>query len=515
MPPPSPRAPRATSQSNRSARLIHPPPASRPTPASHRPVLASSGTPAAPQTTLPPLYSPSATPAPTDLVLFRNTLLGGTATNEQTSVTDEPSVANNGNFIFYTGNFYAALSRDWGETFGYIDPATSFPSIYGGFCCDQRTIYIPSRDLTVWTLLYGPDADNNNAVRLAVARGQGGLARNEWIYWDLTAQSAEIPAGFALDYPQLAYSSNDLYLTADVHDSSGAPAYSVIFRCSLDDLATLPAGSPLTCTNFWQIPADTYTPVDGATTTMYWAAHADNQTLFVYSWPESVDWDQVSWTPVSHSLYPTGPFTCPGPDGTDMCASDYPTVRGGWLANGVLGFLWDAAQGAGGLGSFPYPYVHVVRIDVATLHLIDEPIIWSNTNAWADGAVAVDSRGGLGVSVAYAGGGNNPGSAVMVLDDVSPAAWQPLNVQLGTNGPPQNRWGDFLTVRSASGSGTTWLATAYTLQGTCSDNWAPCPAVQPRFLWFGRQRDDPLAPFTSASRFTFLPSVQTTSASQP
>src|SRR5207302_37456 len=111
------------------------------------------------------------------------------------------------------------------------------------------------------------------------------------------------------------------------------------------------------------------------------------------------------------------------------------------------------SQGVGGLGTFPYPYVHAVDVDPASLTLIDEPIIWSSSVGYAFPGSGVNGRGALGVSLAYAGGGLFPGSAVLVRDDVSGSAWDPLNLQMGTNGPPANRWGDFLTVRPASGIG--------------------------------------------------------------
>jgi hypothetical protein len=265
---------------------------------------------------------------------------------------------------------------------------------------------------------------------------------------------------------------------------------SVVFRCPLSGLAS-PSGGTLSCTNFWQTGVNTFTPVDGATTTMYWADHADNATLQVFSWPESVDWPSVTWTYVAHAAFPYSGYSCSSPDGSNMCGADDWTIRGGWLTGGVLGFIWDAAQGNGGLGTFPYPYVHVVELNEADMTLIDQPIIWSSANAWAYGAVAVNGQGELGVTAAYSGGGSYPGSAVMMRDSVSPSAWQPLNAQEGLNGPPGNRWGDYLTVHPYAGNGTTWVAATYTLQGTCPDNWGSCSSVQPRLLWFGRESNDP------------------------
>jgi hypothetical protein len=56
----------------------------------------------------------------------------------------------NGNVVFYTGNWYAALSSDGGNTFQYVDPFTAFPDPPNmGFCCDQVVQYIPQIDTFV------------------------------------------------------------------------------------------------------------------------------------------------------------------------------------------------------------------------------------------------------------------------------------------------------------------------------------------------------------------------------
>jgi hypothetical protein len=76
--------------------------------------------------------------APGDFMFFQNSDLGGGAPSGFTSVVNEPSVGTNGNLVFQSGNWYAALSTDNGNTFSFVDPYTTFPSINGGFCCDQE-----------------------------------------------------------------------------------------------------------------------------------------------------------------------------------------------------------------------------------------------------------------------------------------------------------------------------------------------------------------------------------------
>ena len=79
----------------------------------------------------------------------------------------------------------------------------------------------------------------------------------------------------------------------------------------------------------------------------------------------------------------------------------------------MIGFDWTAPQGSGGLGSFPYPYAHVVRISESTHTVVDEPIIWNSSYAFAYPAVVANASGVLGATVLYGGGSTyDPGTAV-------------------------------------------------------------------------------------------------------
>ncbi|HUX85603.1 MAG TPA: hypothetical protein VMW65_01265, partial [Chloroflexota bacterium] len=165
----------------------------------------------------------------------------------------EPSASNDGNAAWETGNWFDALSTDGGQNFSYASPFNAFSTAntWGGFCCDQHTIYDPSRDLTFWLLQYQPDAQSNNGLRLAVAKGQAGLAAGNWYYFDLTPQQFGIASGHLFDYPQLALGSNDLYLTSNVYTTNynSSNFYrSLILRIPLDQLAS--PGSSLSIAAF-------------------------------------------------------------------------------------------------------------------------------------------------------------------------------------------------------------------------------------------------------------------------
>ncbi len=404
-----------------------------------QPMPVDAGKPGAPPAADQPLSSPS------DLVAFRDTSLAGLP-NALMSTINEPSVAVNGDTVLYTGNWYAAVSTNAGTSFSYINPFTAFPASYGGFCCDQNAIYDPTRDLTIWLLQYATDGANNNAQRIAVTHGQAGVATGNWTYWDVTSSLTTLGAGYELDYPHLALSSNFLYLTTNSFDSHGTFADSWIFRFPLDGLA---AGGSLGY-SLYGSNGGSFAPVSGAINSMYFARHVTSSSLRVYSWPETVASAGVTFVDVTHSAFlkgSRGAMLCQSPDGANMCGRDDSDLQAGWVAAGVIGFAWDAAQGAGGLGSFPYPYVHVVRINETNKGLVNEPVIWSPSAAFAYPGIGVNGRGHVAVSLTEAGATLFPASVLLVWDDLSAGFWQVAYGRSGVNGPGSNQWGDYLTVR--------------------------------------------------------------------
>src|SRR3954452_22034927 len=100
------------------------------------------------------------------VTLLKNIALTDTDTGGQTSSVGEPSIANNGNEIFVSGNWYATKSLDAGSTWTFVNPYTLLPSPGPEFCCDQVVLYDPSRNLLFWLLQYVRDPNGTNVLRL-------------------------------------------------------------------------------------------------------------------------------------------------------------------------------------------------------------------------------------------------------------------------------------------------------------------------------------------------------------
>src|ERR1035441_6761161 len=92
----------------------------------------------------------AATPALAGIKVLTNVELSAVSSSPMTSSIGEPSVACNGDVVFYAGNWYAAMSTDGANSFEYVNPYKSFPDPPGmRFCCDQVVHYIPSIDMFV------------------------------------------------------------------------------------------------------------------------------------------------------------------------------------------------------------------------------------------------------------------------------------------------------------------------------------------------------------------------------
>ncbi len=421
--------------------------------------------------------------APGDFKFFRNADLGAGAPSGYTSVVNEPSVGVKGNVVFYSGNWYAARSTDGGQTFSFVNPLTTFPSVNGGFCCDQIVLYDPSRDVLFWLLQYIQDG-NTGTQRIAVDKGMDGVFE---CYYDFTPQDVGFPNQRWFDFPNLTLSNNFLYHTSNVFTSDAIPQFAgaYIGRYPLDQFSTCANFSPVYYTS---ATYGSFRATDGATTAMYWAAHNSTSSIRIYKLPESST--TVSIYDRSITAWPLNlPYSCPGPDGKNWCARAGPRHLGAWVANGVIGFMWGVPQGSGGFGNFPYPYIQIARFSESDMSLLGEPYIWNSSFAWLYPSVGVNARGHLGGTLFWGGGSYYPNCAAWIADDLNGSILQPLESYRAvgsTNGPDANKWGDYLATRPHFSYSNTWVASCYSLQGGGANANA-----RPQFVWFGRERDRP------------------------
>jgi len=421
--------------------------------------------------------------APGDLSLFRNTNV--TSLKSQAAYVTEPTVANSGSIVFMTGNWFAAISGDGGKTFAYVNPYTMFPNSYGGFCCDQITVYDPSRDIFLWYLQYsssGNPGSGQNIFRLAVARPENAVKGSWWYYDFVSATNTE------WDYPDMCLSNDYVWITTNQGPFGASYVNDAwMFKFPLDPLST---GGGFGY-SFIDLGANGITNLSlrctrGAHETMYFGTHNSTSQIRIFNWPEnsgSVGWNNVNLS----AAWFNAVHTCPGPDGRDWCGFDDGRIKAGWLSQGRIGFMWGSSQG----GSFTYPYVEAVRVKESDRTLIDRPFIWNPSAAFAYPSVHPNARGDMGIAFFFGGNGYYPYFGLGIDDDYSrdlgygPPGWDVTFLRQSSQGPVYNRWGDYISVQPFNPTGLGWVAAGFTLQG--------CGGIvgcsEPSYTIFGRARD--------------------------
>jgi hypothetical protein len=472
-------------------------------PAPAKKIPGSQGATVNPATSAKPEQDP-----PGDFRFFKNNSVS--VSSASFSQTDEPSIAARDNprgskALLYTGNWYAGVSTNDGASFQYMNPYSLFPASANGFCCDQRAIYEPSRNLYFWLLQYNstggcdkstpPNCTGNNIYRVATAVGADAVASGNWCYYDFTPEDLGMPVGMQFDYPHVAISGNFFYFTANAYLSRDVAGkdwrQTTIVRIPLDPLVTC-AGYTY---NFLNV-TDHYdfNLAHGATDTIYWASISSTSAIRIYHWAENSG--TIFWNDKNVSSWAFASSSCNDPKGVDWCgrAGVGGSSGTGW-SNATMdknnspsiGFMWNAAactDTSKCAFNRAWPYIRAVRFKQSSLDEIDEPDIWNPNYAFQFPGVGVDARGHLGGVMFWGGGSNYPTLVAFIWDDFScdpfGCGWENYGA-VGSSASNGN-WGDFLDSRPHSPNSNTWVATGYSYDGT---------NVTPQFMWFGRDRDTP------------------------
>jgi hypothetical protein len=410
--------------------------------------------------------------APTDTItLVKNVQLNDVATADTASHVCEPSAAINGNVVFYTGNWFAAVSTDGGTTFKFVNPFTTFPNPPGmGFCCDQVVNYIKSIDTFVWLLQYTRDSSGKNIQRIAYAT-TARVKTGSWRFFDITPASLGLGAGIWLDFPDLAVGQNMLYMSTNCF-AGGSWRASAIARIKLSSFTsgTLSASRSVSTTH------PSLRVAQNCGTTAYFVAHNSTSSLRVFSWKET------SATPTSNNVlvgtWSSGPYSSVTPDGRNWLQRADARHTGATLAGNELWFAWGSAKG--GVNARPNPFVQIARINATSMTLIENINLWDPTSAILYAGLSTNVNNEVGASYTIGGGTRFPTHVVGILTGTRRQA----TTFASTRGPADNKWGDYLTVRRNYPNQKLFCATGYSLLGG-----AGASDATPNFTVFGRSTE--------------------------
>lgn len=405
------------------------------------------------------------------IAIVRKTLLGAVADNDTASEVCEPSVATNGSVVFFTGNWFAAVSTDGGATFRFVDPYTAFPSPPDmQFCCDQVVHYVRKIDTFVWLLQYDEGPDGANIQRLAFARSKD-VAAGLWRTYDLTPAGLGA-AGAFLDFPDLAVGSNFLYVSTNAYDG-GDWASSILVRIPLAGIrsGTISATRVASTQNF------NFRVAQHTGTSAYWASHQDTSTLRVFRWREKDAAPTFEDVAVARWIGGNG-YSSKGPDGRHWLRRCDPRITGATKAGADLWFAWSADKG--GANARPHPYVQIARVRASTRKLVENINLWDGDFATAYPALTTNSRGEVGVSYMAGGPTRFPSHIVGILTGQR----RVVVATAGTRSPKRSEWGDYLTVRRHYPKSRLFAAAGYTMQAGAGQLDAT-----PGYVLFGRSGD--------------------------
>lgn len=407
-----------------------------------------------------------------NITLVTNVQLSDLATADTASHVCEPSVATNGDVVLYTGNWFAAVSFDGGQTFQYIDPRETFPDPPGmKFCCDQIVHYIKKIDTFVWLLQYSRNQSGENIQRLAFAT-TADVRERRWRIFDISSQSVAAP-GMWLDYPDLAVGTNMLYMTSNAFVGN-AWRQSVLVRLPLSGIAS----GNITAQKTSSPTHPSFRVAQNCATRAFWASHNTTSSLRVFSWGENEP--QPSFRDVTIPTWANGPYRSITPDDHNWLGRCDRRLVGAAKTGNEIWFAW--CSGPGGANNRPHPFVQIARIRATSLNLIESINLWDAESAISYAALATNAKGEVGVSYMIGGGIRYPTHVVGILTGTR----KEVVTFTGERGPDDNQWGDYLTVRRHSPNGNLFSASGFILQTGDSNSDAV-----PSFTIFGRSGDIP------------------------
>jgi hypothetical protein len=417
-----------------------------------------------------------------DVEIILDTELTGPGQQRTASNVGEPSVAMSGDVVFYTGNWYAAISLDRGKTFRFIDPSTAFQQFDPpgtSFCCDQVVHYIADIDTFVWLLQYDAPGDIDNFQRLAFAK-TADVAAGRWRLFDITTRRLGVPGAF-LDFPDLAVGAKALYMTTNIFPQNSTKAGSAVVRIPFKSITK----GPFRVTRFVTFDHFSIRVAQNCGATAFFAAHENTSTLRVFSWRETSRRPTSRLIAVSRWIGGNG-YHSRTPDSRRWLDRADPRITGATLAGNELWFAWGVNRGS---NQREKPFIQIARIDALNLVLLENINIFDTDSATCYAGLATNSDGEVGIAYFIGGGTRFPTLVVGFLS----APRRDVQVAVSQRGPlPEDdgsyQWGDYLAVRLAFPNTKYFAATGYVMKGAGSGDGSNRDCT-PHFVIFGRKKN--------------------------
>jgi hypothetical protein len=443
-----------------------------------------------------PQTSPLSSNAPGTFTVFKDTTIPASCTTScAQSTVNEPDTANAGKFILQTSNWDIAYTTNGGAsppTWKYQNPY----SLSSGFCCDQTVTYIPSRDRFVYEgLTLGSGATQGFTIATAASK-----TPTAWCTYHFNASSFGGTAGDLLDYPKIAYSNGNVYVTWNHYNAAG--------NSWIDTgLARLPIDSLASCASFsfnYLTRNDNFTfgLTYGASSldTFYWVSNwyttsgGSGTSERIYNWPENGT--TYFFNDVGVTAYNFAGGSCASQDGvvTNWCSRLDPRWETAWIsraeynAQANAAFAGDTILGvaitAGPGGGDPFPYVIYEYFKLNSKSFIQTSATFNDGFAFAYGACSPNVYGYVGCTASWGGGTGTthffPGGIIILQDNVNPTQPWAFSFNLTGSGNA-SAWGDYMVTQPFNPAVGPFITTEWAVNGS--------GAVVPHVVIWGRGRD--------------------------
>ena len=406
---------------------------------------------------------------------------------EFSGALSEPAAINNRNRVYYTGNFHFEQSTDHGVTY----TATTVPpgpADAPDFCCDNDVTVDPATGTGIHVVLYVRSAGDNGVLGVQI------LDANDFsnIKCSYLLDSAGTADNEVQDFPKIALSKNDAYISASVFGAATA-GYSRMYRIDKAEL--------LSCANIsigifdqpWTIEGQrVWRPAGGAEgrMMMMWAHHIDETHMRVFKWLEADGAPTSVVRTVSPSVF--GPVDCRGGVGNfEWNGGAFPAgfTTSCAMASGidqqtpVLTCFNHSAPMTGR----PQAFLRGTVFRASDRKLLSEPDLYSTDMCWGYPIITSNARGDIGFSLAGGGSLNGGLSAVQGYVGLrTPSGTEVSAVAGGVANQASGRFGDYFTIHRYQGCSKFFGATAYA--------WDKAPVVDnqginARWVEFGRFGD--------------------------
>ena len=417
--------------------------------------------------------------APTTFTVFENSLINSVCSGCAQSTVNEPEAANNGRYIVETSNWNIAYSTNGGKTpvWANLNPY-SFSS---GFCCDQQVVYSADRDVFLLLQLdFAGEGAATNGLALSVARGS---TPTSWC----TYKFAGAIGGGATDtpdFPKIAISNNNVFITWNDYPPNAPFARSGLARMPLDALAAC-AGfsfSFLTrTTEFTFALARTQVAHDK----FYWVSNwmldgtVNGRNLRIFSWPDNSG--SYSFVTRAVNAYTFGTAACNWCGRLDPRYESVVITPAEYRAQANAAFAGDQileVATSAGPSSFSNGQNYVVYnyFKLNSLAYIGNDQTFNTTFGFGYPGCNVNAKGYVGCAMVQ---GVNPGGLIVLQDNVNPT--QPWGFNFVLAGINANaNWGDYVETNPWIPGGGPFQTVLWRLNGT---------TVQPFHIVWGRGSD--------------------------